>query len=192
MEKNRAIPSWVTIVLLVLSAGAIVWNVISLFNFKNLEVSPGVFGYISTIALAVAGIGSIVYIGTGHQKKFAAFYFLFLIGFLVSSMASFVTMVTNELLHQLIIPYGIFSVCLLIMIFVKNLGKDISYVIVGVLLITAIAVLILSIIIFYKELGVFRLNSTEATGLIYAIVLMILVFAKFKDKIARGRWVDEE
>jgi len=186
MEKvSSKLPVWATVVMVVLSAGAAAWNLIALIGGK---VMTGTWGIIGAAAFVLTGILAIVYIAGGHQKKVAGFYMSSLVVFAIANICEVIVCAQTPDLKKMMVSGIVMAVALLVMVFVKNLGRAINYVICAILLITAVAVLIQSVI----TQPVAGVTAEAAAGVLYAIVVLILIFAKFKDKEARGRWVGKD
>jgi len=182
---SRKLPVWVTVVMVILSAGAAVWSLIALVGGN---IGTGTVGIIGAVALILTGILAIIYIAGGHQKKVAGFYLGSLIAFAAANLFEVISCFRNAELKNMIASGIVMLVALLVMIFVKNLGRGFNYVLGGILLLTALTILIQTVI--SEQIG--TVTAEAGAGVLYSVVILILICAKFKDKEARGRWVGDE
>jgi len=176
MEKKKVVPVWVSVVLLVLLVFGIVVNFITMADSWNIPLR-----IIDTIACILA----LFYCMKGYSKNAAVYFNAFCIAYCISLMipiflvagmyeaGSFIPTVALALRLVTFACAGIFVVA-------SDLGKKKSYILAGIMLACS-----LILIVFAKGMG-----TNVYLGMIgknaLAIVFSIMVYAKYKDKEARG------
>lgn len=155
-----------------------------IFGFVNKDVDI-VRGLLITIAL---GFG-LFYSLSGFKKSVADYYKIFLVIYCVASLIDVVTFFfftnTTEIISNTV--YAVVGVrmltifCLLILIFVKNLGKGISFNV-------SLAILLINIILFIMCISEHDNNTyiMAMASLFLSFITLLLVFGKYIDKDKRG------
>ncbi len=176
MEKKRVVPVWVSVVLLVLCAVAMVLNIIGLS--KNGSNTSRIIGFIlEVIDIALATC----YCLTGYKKSAAVFFKAVVFARLVACFIYLMYMFTS----QQIIPFIcalIPAFCLSVFAVANNLGKTRSLIMAVIMIISPIV----QYVWFIATGAVQGLSGTFVTSLILSVIFLIMVYAKYKDKEARG------
>jgi len=179
MEKKKIVPTWVTIIMLVLCAGGMVFDIISISQSLDYPLTVANFA-VHILAL----LSAVLYCTNGFKKDSAIYYktswFLTAAVTLLFIINEFIYGDKDTTWSLIIIFTGALFLGRLIFAFAQNLGKQASYVL-----------LCFIYVMFFFTMGL--LVSKDPTYLIIALVntalngiLGLMVFAKYKDKDARG------
>ncbi|MCQ2450973.1 MAG: hypothetical protein MJ080_03240 [Clostridia bacterium] len=185
MEKKRVMPIWLTVVFIVVCLGALALNVIaaskayvSSLSADNLLTDTVLM--INYITNVLAFLFAVLYGFYGYGKNAAACYSFVLISMLFTDFISVLATVGNKIL----IPtaMGVISVaCLSVLFMAENLGKKKSYTLAIVLCITYIV----RTIVFICQNAFSKSYNAIVTNIAFALVCIVLVYAKYKDKKLR-------
>ena len=179
-EKTRKSLSIIQIILTAIWIVMCVWALI---------MSPGINnGMLCDIIAIAALLMAMVYLIKGYKKDAAIYYHLFMIIFTLSVLADSVFNAKNYDFNYLAITaYGV----LCILCVAENLGKKKSTILGLIVLVCLAASLIMTLI---KTPGILRGGDAITTQMVIregatftmAIILNIMIIAKYKDKEARG------
>jgi len=165
--------------------------------FIVLALIGNVYGYVSTnnyqFILNISALGlSLVYLFYGY-KKFAASYFMFFMVFLAikEGLALYSMIVDEKVPVYAAAIVGTMMLSYLCLAFIKNLGKKKSFIICGIILLLSLVTLISGlvytpIVITAKTIVGLQLAMFNLTRVLMAIILIIMVYAKYEDKYSRG------
>lgn len=179
MEKKRVVPVWVTVILLVLLACSIAYH-----GFL-LVTAPPMYLFVTMYLLGiVVDLSALLYCLTQYKKNSAVFFRAFviclylIIAFYVYNRAQIISFPCGELGFVFaMIDFAMLSV----FVFAKDIGKKRSLVYASIAMLAELADTCLTFATSGVELGLSGLGCCVSY-----LVFVLLVYAKYKDKDARG------
>ncbi len=181
MEKKRVVPIWLSVVLLVLLVAGIAFDIFALLKYTELESWNTPVRIIDCIACGIA----LAYCLKGYSKNAAGFFKAFCIAYCVSRVFPIFAIAESYRAGNFVYPlillmHLITFAAMSIFVVAKELGKKKSCVLAGIIFAcTLVNLLPILGTPFYFMIGII-------TNLILTIVFLIMVYAKYQDKAARG------
>lgn len=173
MENKRVVSIWISAILFALSESA---DILCLVDIFEREMTG--FSILSMIFFIAAIAFSVIYCLKNYQKKAAANYKMAFVLYLIAN-AICVYVNFTEQFYLGVACSAIVVVGLSILAFVKDFGKVRTFVV-------AFAILFFSVIEFVAKLLRFGYdNSLFITAILSALIMLIIVYTKYKDKEAR-------
>ena len=139
---------------------------------------------VASVLKIVALVFATYYIFKGYEKDAAKYYKSFGICFILAQIASLIGTILDDAKMLAIMP-AIVLICLLVLVFVKNLGKMVSLILCGILVVLNI-ISICSLEIWSAEAAFIALYGTMFSRLVLACLYGIMTYAKYLDKAERG------
>jgi len=173
--KNNVIPKWLSALnIILLIAGAVLDVYLTVTVLKGQKTAMA-----SSIALACACCFGLLYAVYGYQKDVATYAKWFYGVFAIAEASKFYML--KEANDVILLPTIIAFACLSVFAIAKDLGKEKSKSLCLTTLVCAIASPV-----YYLVMGNQDFALVTVTEVILAFVLTIMIFAKYKDKEARG------
>jgi len=180
MEERKIIPTWVTVVFMLLVVGSLIINFLSFSQ----DALYGTIYVVQRIIGCWAFLLALIYGLTGYAKSSAVLFKVFcamdalsVFIYLFIMLQSFSQSTSDYLAFgAMLICFAIIS----IFTFAKDLGKKVSYILVAIMFATYII----------DALTQPTVNVTYVLAsysrIVLIVVFFIMVFAKYKDKAQRG------
>jgi len=181
MEKQSLIPKWISVVFTILAAAAIIFRVYQLIDTDTIGVINQVICVVDIIAYLVA----MIYCYLGHDKTLAKMFKLFCgvnLVYYIIALISKINFRYNTTSWIISLVAMAVALCIMaIFLFVPNIGKTRSYILAELLIVCSVVEVFI---------GFCDINTTYAISMIgrtiMSIIFMIMVYAKYLDKAARG------
>ncbi|GEM_PF-1655418 len=182
MGNKRVVPVWVSVLLLAMTVLSMAFYAYLLFSGSGSS-----FGAVSTsVVLALlCDVFALLYCLTGYKKNSAFFFKLFVLSLYVAiahNVYNRATLITADSVPDVklissLIGFAMFSV----FFFAKDVGKKRS-------LIFALVALASRLVYSYVSISKIDFLSVLYTmgSCVYYIVFVLMIYAKYKDKEARG------
>ena len=184
MTNEKVIPTWLSAVLFLLCLASLALSAMDtakMFNTEGLLIS------ITQILCSLSVIFALLYSVYGYSKNAAGYFSLLTGSMLLTDFCGTLTNVvsTADAVAVRLLPTAMYMIsyaCLAVLLIAKDLKKKKSFALVGVI-IAAYAVRTACHIASY---GLTESYNVILSNLSLALVLGIMIFAKYKDKANRG------
>ncbi len=178
MENKRVVPVWVSVVLLTICVITLIIQIKALVLSIN-PFNPYVFVNIVFYVLAI--LSAVFYCLYGYKKSAAKFFFLTTVFMLLTEFTAVIVNVSyTEVLPAV---FGVVACCCLsVLSFSKDLGKTKSFAFSWIVA----CVYLLNTINFVINWGTAYLVTIAFNNLSIAVIFLLMVYAKYQDKAARG------
>jgi len=179
MEKKRVIPVWASVILIVLCAASMVYDIVGIMNSGN-----GIAATVNYLTYFCATGYAMIYCASGYGKKAASFFLGVVMLFIVAAVFSVVTSAITVKMTGSILPLALFAiiaVCLVLLAAVKNLGKTYSLTLGLIVLVCSLFYLFYALLQFS-----FRTLQVPFANAVLAVIFFLMIVAKYRDKTARG------
>lgn len=168
--------------LLLISLSLIVLGMI--YDVQRFFDSNHLISQISIVFQLIAYLFALNYISKGYRKTVAGSYSIFLLTYeaslILTFIRSFVIGKSTIFSFTLLI---IQIICVLILTFVKNLGKNTSYILVSINMLACIVKIAKQV---FTAPHLYTALSSSLSGFVLGFVFFVLVIAKYVDKDSRG------
>jgi len=179
MKNKRVVPAWITFVLIILLSFCIVYHGYMLFTtpLNFLKTTMYILGLI-------VDFSALIYCITQYKKSSAVYFRIFVIClYLIIAFYTYARariMTTTGSVAGFVVTLINFAM-LSVFVFAKDIGKERSLIYASIAMIAEIADTCLTFVQNGTKLGLSGL-----AGCVLYIVFVLVVYAKYKDKDARG------
>lgn len=180
MENKKLLA--VRIVNIVLIIGVLVLGIMRISN----PIFSSTFDKVNIVVDFVALAFGFAYLITGYKKDSAIFYKGFMILFVLSSLFSCITDIIAQTIKgssyitSIFLTFVFFGV--IVLAFIQDLGSNVSFVIVGIIIAIDLFLLIYTLI----AMGDINYIAFSASNFVTACTAATMIFAKYIDKAKRG------
>ncbi len=173
MEKKRVVPIWLSVVLLILCAVSVVLNIVGMTKQYGIMFNIGYIAEIITLLFVS------FYCLSGYKKKSAGMFKGSLVFRLISVALGLCIAIQFKQIFTIIVSIIVLA-CLTMLLFIKDLGKRKSMVLTGLMIVATVASLV------YFCAAAEGFIGAHITSILLSVIFFIMVYAKYKDKEARG------
>jgi len=182
MENKRIVPVWLSVLMAILCAGALAVNIYSICTADSFIINYVIFAF--------SALCSLFYCIHGFSKKPQLFYRICIASFglaeIAAALSTLIALFLADRLDKLnavsMISYLLAAILLFSLGFGKDLGKKASKVCGYIVLaLTAVNAAIIT-----ASFGFGVMSGIGFGGLVLSVITLIMVYAKYKDKDARG------
>jgi len=176
MDTKRVIPIWVSVIYTVLCVAAIAFEIVGLFLNKT-----GAIGYVTFAFEIITTVLAACYCFTGYKKSSAVFYKAVILSLMVVTVLILAHMVTLQLYFQFFAELIIFG-CLSVFAVAKDIGEKRSFILALLIMVSSVV----SFVYFICMFGISIYICSYITSFLISVIVLIMVYAKYADKAARG------
>jgi len=181
MEKKKVVPTWVSVVLLVICAAVLVFNIIDIANNQL-----GIGYTICLLAETISIILAVFYCLSGYKKSSAVLFksvvFTRWIASAVALYLQYQSAETSAFTNTSYLLALVFFACLSVFAIAKDIGKPRSITMAIIMICVPVIETIYLIALVGFNPAIFRFLSY----ILLSIIFLLMVYAKYKDKEARG------